>query len=120
MALAINEKLNFEKKLGGFNNLLRDRNRTHAELRPVELPINDPVASTSRNNISGYPIHETDMVDENPEDVELPGDDTIPKYLDSHDSVEYPDFVLSDQEKGRSVDGTRGSTRRRYHFRLGK
>ncbi|KAG5879023.1 hypothetical protein JTB14_009661 [Gonioctena quinquepunctata] len=78
MALAINKELNCEKKLDGFDNLLRDKNRTYAELRPIELPITDPVAATSRNNISGYPIQETDMVDEDPEDVEMP-DDTIPE-----------------------------------------
>ncbi|KAG5889142.1 hypothetical protein JTB14_016248 [Gonioctena quinquepunctata] len=72
-----------EKKLDGFDNLLRDKNHTYAVLRPVELS----VASTFRNDISGYPIRETDMVDKDPEDVKTPGVDNIPEDLDSEDSI---------------------------------
>ncbi|KAG5899078.1 hypothetical protein JTB14_028248 [Gonioctena quinquepunctata] len=65
-----NKELNFEFFLAGFDNLLRDKNRTYAELRLVELPVTDPVVSTFRNNISRYPIQGTEE-DEDPEDVEI-------------------------------------------------
>ncbi|KAG5891014.1 hypothetical protein JTB14_005788 [Gonioctena quinquepunctata] len=104
MALAINKELNCEKKLDGFDNLLRDKNRTYAELRSVELPITDPVTSTARNNITGYPIREFDMVDEDPEDDEMPGDDTIPEYFDSEDSIKDPDFEILDQEEDQLME----------------
>ncbi|KAG5892409.1 hypothetical protein JTB14_003345 [Gonioctena quinquepunctata] len=38
------------------------------------------------------------LVDEDSEDVEMPGDDTIPEDFDSDDSIKDPDFDISDQE----------------------
>ncbi|KAG5880532.1 hypothetical protein JTB14_022747 [Gonioctena quinquepunctata] len=78
MALALNEELNCEKKNQMDSIICR--------------------GSTSRNNISGYPIQETDMVDEDPEDVEMPGNDIIPED-DSDDSIKDPDFKFKIKKK---------------------